>query len=653
MTNGKPTLTKVIINGITIKDDSDTTASNYLINWSMNDLNSSDFMKSISIVCSRSIQNALIISDVDLIGQTVLVYRGETTSTDYIVFRGTVRSYSQQGGVITFDCIDKLYETTKRTVVYSFDKDVDTEAGVVSEIFKTLITDYTTNLTADATSVQSTGTINILSKFICKSETVYDLCKKLADAMSWIFYYNPEDDKVHFEPKGFTNNSTILQNGVNIVKTPKWISDSSLLFNKIRVDGAYQEVLTTETGRIGTTTGYTTSYIQLTQIPVTIRVLCDAANPPTTEKKLGVPDSTSPYDYYGDKTKKRVVWNTGTFTPGASDYVIVQYTFNRPTPIVVSDATSISSYGLNEKTIEKKDLTTVTDATLYATSYLSDHKNPILSTELKVTNVLDLDIGQSVRIIDFNNNIDAYFKIIEIKREYPYNFDTVKVTSDILEETDYLVMIDRKLKELERANQDDYEFLIERVDFDNTEIYENRYVQITRTSLSGSNLIWDNDTFGIWGAAKWYDPAAAPLTVNIVLDNILNQFIELFYDTEFKDASTTADWDTTNQWLEVTDTEMAVSKSFLYENLNPDNNYYKTVNFTITGTAVDKLTYYIGEYDNATITYTEVPTTGTTTSRLGSLVILGTNKYGLNWKVENTSGSTGKITKLQIDYTKG
>jgi len=645
MALGAPQLTKVIINGITIKDDSNTAIPNYLIGWSMNDLSSSDFMKSITIRCPMSVGSVLTISNADLISKSVLVYRGETTSIDYTIFRGTVRSYSQQGGVLTLECIDKLYETTKETLVYSYDKDVDASAGVVSEIFKDIIS-RKTSLSTSSASVQNSGTINTLDKFVCKSETVYDLCKKLADALSWIFFYNPEDDLVHFESKGFTNNSTTLQNGVNIVKTPKWDSDSSLLFNKIRVDGAYQEVLTTESGQIGVTTGYTTSLVQLTQIPVTIRVLCDAADPPTTEKKLGVPNSTTPYDYYGDKTKMQIIWNTGTFTPGASDYVIVQYTFNRPTPIVVSDIDSVNTYGLKEKTIEKKDLTTVTDAELYAIAYLTDHKNPIQSTELKVTNVLDLDIGQSVRVIDSSNNIDGYFKIIEVKREYPYSYDTVKVTSDILEETDYLVMIDRKLKELERATQDNYDFLIERLDLYDNIISEDRYLSIDHIYLDGTDFVFGSDVFGIIGTNTLGNLGSR--TVNEGVYQSDNKYVELFIDDTFK-SSTTGTWNTTDGQLELANGNDAVSKSFAIDINNTNSTAYQTISFSVVGTALDKLTFYIGEYDTLAINYTEIPTTGTTTSRTSLTTNLtNINKYGLNWKV--TSTNTATITKLIITY---
>jgi sugar lactone lactonase YvrE len=96
--------------------------------------------------------------------------------------------------------------------------------------------------------------------------------------------------------------------------------------------------------------------------------------------------------------------------------------------------------------------------------------------------------------------------------------------------------------------------------------------------------------------------------------------------------------------------KIAISKSFAIDSKNSEDTAYTNVKFTITGTELDELTYYIGEYDNSSITYTEVPTSGSSTNRTGSLNLSNTNKYGINWKVENTGGTTATITKIIINY---
>lgn len=114
---------------------------------------------------------------------------------------------------------------------------------------------------------------------------------------------------------------------------------------------------------------------------------------------------------------------------------------------------------------------------------------------------------------------------------------------------------------------------------------------------------------------------------------------------------TTGDWDTTNEWLELEDTELGISKIFAKDLEASNTNIYKSCNISIIGTGLDKLLFYIGEYDGVTTTYTQVTLTGTTTSRTGTINLTGSNQRGLSWKAE-ADGGTAVITRLNIIYNK-
>jgi hypothetical protein len=655
-------LTKVTINNI------DVTGS--LISWAIDVSENNDKIKNMDVVLSRSVESLFNIYDNSLTFLPIKIERGVASATESIVFNGYIKTFSLNYGKLNLLCADKLYEATKRTVTYSYDKDFDPSAGNVSEIFKDLINYYTT-LTADATSVTDSGSTYIISKLICKADTVYDKCKFLAETLGWMFYYDSDDDLVHFHPIGYNVNSTTIVDNENIAVTPIWHTDETNIYNTILVEGAIQEVQTFESGRIGTTSGYTTSSIQLNYEPITVRVLCDASNPPTTERVIGVQDSTLTYSAYIDKSKMQVIWNTGTYTPGAADYVIVQYTYMRPTPVLVSDDASIAAYGIKEAKLTKNEIKNVADAEVYANQYLLDHKNPIQTCNLKVVNVSDLNINQGINIIDRPNNQSGLYKITRVKKCFPYNFDEISVTTDILQESDYLYNIVKRIRELENEGKDDFNTLIQIKQYSDSVIYENRYIKGTHTYITGDTLIFDHPTMGVLDTGTFYDPSISPFILGHTTYGVLgtstlgagsmytdvefldceNNYVELFYDDEFKDASTTADWDTTNQQLEIESGEIAVSESFVIDVLGGAN-CFKTVQFLVEGTDIGGLVYQIGEYDNISITYTTIPTTGTTTNQTSAIVNLtGTNNYGLNWKITN-SGATGTITKLTIRYTK-
>jgi hypothetical protein len=550
--NGNPNLSKVVVAGVTIKD-SDTGVS-YVLKWVWTDTFSGEPIKTIQIDCPRTIENILEISQSNLLDEAneVLVYRGVNASDEEIVFRGIVTDFKQDIATISLMCADKLYTTTKKEISYSYDKDIDPSAGVLSEIFKDAINTYT-DLTADDDTVVNSGAILIREKLICKADNVYNVIKtQIAEPLGWNFYYSPVDDKVHFEPFGAIINSTIIEYGVNLVNNPNWIYDKDNLYNIIKVYGAQQEIQTEENGQIGVTSGYTTSSVQLTQIPNTVRVLCDSSNPPTTERTAGVVGATLNYDYSIDLTKKQIIWNTSTYTPSASDYCQVIYSFNRPKTISVDSPASQTTYNCtNTMSVIKDELKEVADARLFAMELLNKHKDPVISTSLRVTNVSDIFPGQKIRVIDSQNNIDDYFIISRLTKRFPYSYDEVEVISTILDKDDFFISVARKLKELDRQAKDDFDTLIEVKSFSNDAIYENRYIKITNKTITGSDgFILGNPAYGILGTSTLGDPTYDESI--IFMQNSERRYVELFYDEEFKDASTTADWDTANQWVEVT-----------------------------------------------------------------------------------------------------
>jgi len=83
--------------------------------------------------------------------------------------------------------------------------------------------------------------------------------------------------------------------------------------------------------------------------------------------------------------------------------------------------------------------------------------------------------------------------------------------------------------------------------------------------------------------------------------------------------------------------DFAVSKLFAYDLENSSTNVYTTINVSVVGTGLDKLVFYIGEYNGVSTTYSEVTLIGTTTSRTGSITLSGNNYRGINWKAEADS----------------
>ena len=113
------------------------------------------------------------------IAQTLTIKRGTTTATDQFIFDGEVISIEETGYSYKIKGNDKLYDAIKKEITYSYDKNVDASAGQISAIFKDLVNTHT-DLTADDTSVQATGTLDSekLEKFVCRHEDVFSKMKQ-------------------------------------------------------------------------------------------------------------------------------------------------------------------------------------------------------------------------------------------------------------------------------------------------------------------------------------------------------------------------------------------------------------------------------------------------------------------------------------------
>ena len=594
-----PKKTKVILN--------DTDITDFVLEWNYDVTYTDSYITSVSLLLANSVNNVISTTETDLLRKEsyIEIYRGVTTA-DTILFKGVIAEIKYGKSQINLLCYDKLYITKKRKITYSYDKDIDPSAGVVSEIFKDIIT-RKTDLVVDTDSVQYSGTVNILNKFICKSESVFDKCKDLAEAIGWIFYYNPETDKVYFEPKGYVNNEYVINSAQNVTNPIIWRVDETSVFNTLELQGAEKEVSTIETGRIGTTPGYTTSEIQLSNEPKIVRVLCGASNPPTTERTIGVRNKDVDFDAYVDENKRQIVWNTSVYTPGASDYVIVEYTYLKSVPIFATDYDSVDLYDIKDKTIFRTDITEVKDAELYALEYINDYKDPVRSATVSVVNIPNLYPGQKILVIDDLHNINDVFFITRVTKKYPFTADVVEITSKIQGEENYLFYVSKKLRELDRYNKVDFTSLIHSYPLYNPYIYENEYVSITKNGTD------------IYRAYNY------------------NNYIETFVNTDLKNIS-----ETTGMWIDgvvgayLFKDNVLVSERFILANYVTNNNYYKKLNVSIEGSGLDDITFYLGEDNGTTINYSEVNLTGPATKKTGSVLTSNSNKNGVVWKINRT-----------------
>jgi hypothetical protein len=618
--------TKLEIDGIDV--------TSYLLNYST-DRSYGDVVASIDITLLKTVNVVLSIDT----GQTIKIYRGWTTPTDEIIFQGYIEKYEPKGGIIEITGKDKLWDAIRKEVTHTYISTIDSSAGKISEIFKDLITTYA-GLNADGTTIQDSGTAILLDKFVCNHTDIMERCKNLKKILNWQFYYRPDTDKVYFEPTGYTSNSNILTIGSNVIQVPTWTYDNQEMVNDLTVIGAYQEIETTESGKIGTTSGYTTTGITINFTPISVKVYADTNNPPTTLKVGGLPDSTGTYFYYVDKENKKIMPAVGT-TFTTDWYFENRYSHAVPIPIHMYNQASIDNYGQFKKTVTYTDLRSIADAENRGANYLVKYSTPFIYTTLKVkpSSSNNLSVGQLINVID-NISTPAVNKNLLIERHrirYPLDYEEIVVGDKSFRLAEWQSSVEERLKRLSEdqfANQD---IITELITIDNTSIpisLTNRYLKITyQNPASSDELIWGNADYGEWGTQKWTDSSTGwTAEANNFISQYNNTYIETFFDNDFKSASTTATWDNANKWLSFTAGQIGQSTSIDY-----NNGTITTAKLTATlssGTFTYQLSVDGGSH-------WETVTNGVSHSFTNT----GTN---LMWKITESGASTGKITQIVV-----
>jgi hypothetical protein len=191
--------------------------------------------------------NDLIPIDASL---TVEVWLDDNLTPTTKVFSGFVNNFEPTGALIKITAKDQLALLINKEITQVYDSSVPGDPsypdGKLSDIFNDIVTTYGGLSTNSGATVQDSGTEIILSRFVCNHADPFERCRKLAESLNWVFFYDAETDYVYFQPKNYTSNANVLQIGTNIIEIPTWDYDRTEMINDLRLEGAQQLVQTSE-----------------------------------------------------------------------------------------------------------------------------------------------------------------------------------------------------------------------------------------------------------------------------------------------------------------------------------------------------------------------------------------------------------------------
>lgn len=426
-------------------------------------------------------------------GKSILITEGVDAADERYIFRGTIRGFNDKTLSIDLECRNKLQQLADREVTTSFDRDVDEEQGVVSEIALNLVTSEDFGgLNGDATTFQDSGTDITVKQFICNADTVLERVGVLADLLGYQLYYRALDDKVYFEEIGRTTNSGVLRfNTVgtsNLLDVPKYDIDSENIVTRVNVNGAKQLQTFTETfSGNGSSTSVTLTYTPSQDTLVTV----DGVD--LVRYQLDGVSSTG--DYYVDAVNNQIVFNSA---PGVgTDNVVIEYTSLRPTQVQEVNDEAETLYldgGYVEETFTYTDIQSVDDARSRALSILEKVSTPLRNIIVRVTKSFGAVYpGESIRLVDEVNGVDDSFVVRSVTRHFPNFYDEINLGDDRLFSKPTLVDTNERLLKLEKEILQNTGILIQTRRADKT----------VSPDLLQSELYAESSTGTLWGTGVW------------------------------------------------------------------------------------------------------------------------------------------------------
>lgn len=478
-----PKYYKVVINGVDV--------SSYVYGIPQISKPKNQIIKSGIIKLKKTVSSVLTIND-ETIGDTITIQRGIVTSTERYLLRGEIISHKDLSSIYELTFADKLYAAQRLEYNYTFDKNVDVEAGVASEIVKTLLT--AASVPYSSSSIVSTGTDTRLLLVEYKAQGyIIESLKEIANIYLGQLFYNDDEDLAYFIPRGSIPSSTILTTGVEIRNRPEWNTTGEDLVNNLSVIGGEQlDWNEQQFSGDNSTTEFT-----LDAKPVDTDIYIDNV------KKLRGVNSSDPKDFYVLESQKKIIFSVAPPNT-APNNIVVYYSYNVPIKVTSIDYDSIASYNQHDKTITNTSLTNTDDAELQNTNYIEDNSKVLTSTPLKIIGDNTLFPGQTINIVDNINSKNVNVTVESIRWSYPFIYDEIDVGNIPKTNAEMIQNILENILRLNRKLSSDTDINVQLIN--NTKLIEVRGSTIIERATADTDVLyWDSETQGTWDDFDWGD----------------------------------------------------------------------------------------------------------------------------------------------------
>lgn len=481
-----PTGRRVKISGIDVTD--------YSKRFEVIDTFGSEVTK-VNLMVKKSITNVITLANT----QTLEIFYNATSATitepDDRIFSGRIEDFKLDRGKYDIFGLDLLAQAGKEEINRVF-LNTDAEAGVISEIIKTLIT--TVGLSYTGASIQDSTIIQgaPVQKFVCRNSNVFERMRKLADALDWQIYINPVDELVYFQDKGTrTAGLTVLTVGQEIAQKIKWNATTEDMINELNIIGVRTLIESTEffSGN-GSNTVFT-----LLNLPEFTKVFLGAGA--GVLQKGGVINVTTNPQYTVDKQTKTI--NFTIAPPVGVNNVRVEYGYTVPIPLAMRDDASILTYGKYERTITMSDVQSLDDAIARGNQLLALRSVPKFNAEeMRVRITTQVMAGDLVNIIDPFYPVNANFLVVKKRTLWPTGFYNIVAGDQNWENARMQEESIDRIKRLEELSFENSDIVTELAQVGNANQVIKPYTFTVYVQSAGDSFLLGHPENGILGPSR-------------------------------------------------------------------------------------------------------------------------------------------------------
>ncbi|MCB1712572.1 MAG: hypothetical protein KDH96_08920, partial [Candidatus Riesia sp.] len=432
------------------------------------------------------------------------------------------------------------------------------------------------------------------------------------------------NDYVTFEPRNNSSSGVTLTVGVYpVMNFPTVEEDSKEMFNEIVIEGSEKLVQRTEWfSGDGSTSSFT-----LSKTPRSMQVWSGSSNFKTTLptdtdlQNGGVENVTEDLDYTFSVAEKKVYFQSGSIPSSGTYNIMVQYMYPEPTPVLLRDEDSISTYGpLGEdgnhvaftRNFKLDFVESVTDAEFRGLNLLNEFSKPRLNVKnIKVHNdivanpsVVNLGVNKTVTFI---TSIGARSRseeltIRKISYRYPEEYDILDVGDRELSPVDVLERALDRIHKLEQRDSSTDGVLLKPKIMDNI-VTVQPYVTMLRANKEADTLYFDDPEQGFLAddaetvGNDFGDDTDEIFSVAFRVHLVGNIYYEDFFDDDLVDTvGTNATIDTSAHTLSFSSDDVFQSGIVHKDGSDVNSLFWSLQNVVYSG--LSNLTFYASAKGN-------------------------------------------------------